>query len=211
MLYVACEGESTEPDYLRYLNERFGDADGGPWRPFRIQPVYRKNGMTPSAVVAAVKDMAAEDEAWALFDRDQRDDIPNAIKVAAESGIEVAFSHPSFDLWLLLYFQPFCGKQSGSSKIVIEKLRQAGGAFKDYDKRGDKSIRDARRDALNGRERSAITNARTLIASCPHGSCTHKQSETIGNRPRQPLRRTLAARALVGSLRPRPGLSGSPA
>ncbi len=140
VLYVACEGESTEPDYLQYLNEQFGDGDGRERQPFRIQPVYRKNGMTPSQVVEAARAAAAEDEAWALFDRDRWDDIPQAIKVAAESRIELAFSHPSFDLWLLLHFQAFSGAQSGSSKNVVDKLRQAV-AFRDYDKRGDKSIR----------------------------------------------------------------------
>ncbi|MFI6743584.1 RloB family protein [Nonomuraea sp. NPDC050451] len=119
MLYVACEGESTEPDYLQYLNEQFGDGDDQGRQPFRIQPVCRRNGLTPSEVVeAAHRKAAGEDEAWALFDRDQWEDIPQAVKTAAEAGIELAFSHPSFDLWLLLHFQPFGGAQGGSSKLV---------------------------------------------------------------------------------------------
>ncbi|MEU8278108.1 RloB family protein [Microbispora bryophytorum] len=173
VLYVACEGESTEPDYLQYLNEQFGDGDGRGRQPFRIQPVYRRNGRTPCEVVEAVCKAAGEDEAWALFDRDQWDDIPQAIKDAAESRIELAFSHPSFDLWLLLHFQAFGGAQSGSSKLVVEKLRQAKGAdaFKDYDKRGDKSVKGARRNALKGREDKAVAHARSLVASCAHGLC----------------------------------------
>ncbi|MBT2229114.1 RloB domain-containing protein [Nonomuraea sp. NEAU-A123] len=184
VLYVACEGESTEPDYLRYLNEQFGDGDGQSGRSFRIQPVYRKNGMTPSEAVEAVGKAAAEDEAWALFDRDQHHDIPQAVKTAADSRIELAFSHPSFDLWLLLHFQAFGGAQSGSSRIVIEKLRQAkgAGAFKDYDKRNDKSIKGARRDALNGRGGQAVTHAQSLVASCAHGRCKpgHAKTEPVG-------------------------------
>ncbi|WP_055478698.1 RloB family protein [Sphaerimonospora mesophila] len=180
-MYVACEGESTEPDYLRYLNEQFGDGDDGR-RPFRIQPVYRKNGMTPAKVVEAVREAAAEDEAWALFDRDSHHEIPQAVKAAAASGIEFAFSHPSFDLWLLLHFQMLTGAQSGSSKIVVEKLRQATDAFKDYDKRGDKSVKGARRDALKGREGSAVAHARGLVASCAAGRCTpaHAKTEPVG-------------------------------
>jgi hypothetical protein len=90
---------------------------------------------------------------------------------AAASKIEVGFSHPSFDLWLLLHFQPFSGAQSGSSKIVIEKLRSAPGAdaFKNYDKRNDKSVKGLRRDALRGREKAAATNAKALVATCEHG------------------------------------------
>ncbi|MEU9891498.1 RloB family protein [Sphaerisporangium sp. NPDC051011] len=180
MLYVACEGESTEPDYLQYLNEQFGDGDGQGRRPFRIQPVCRRNGQTPSRVVEAARDAAGEDEAWALFDRDQWDDIPQAVKNAAESKVELALSHPSFDLWLLLHFQAFGGAQGGSNKLVVEKLRQAKGAdaFKDYDKRGDKSVKGARRDALKGREDKAVAHARSLIASCTHGLCKPGQAMT---------------------------------
>ncbi|HUR05249.1 MAG TPA: RloB domain-containing protein [Nonomuraea sp.] len=83
---MACEGESTEPDYLRYLSEQFGDGDRQGGRPFWIQPVYRKNGMTHSEAVEAVEKAAAEDEAWALFDRDQHHDIPQAVKPRPSPG-----------------------------------------------------------------------------------------------------------------------------
>ncbi|MBD3146961.1 RloB family protein [Microbispora bryophytorum] len=188
VLYVACEGESTEPDYLQYLNEQFGDGDGRERQPFRIQPVYRKNGMTPSQVVEAARAAAAEDEAWAVFDRDRWDDIPQAVKMAAESQIELAFSHPSFDLWLLLHFQAFSGAQSGSSKNVVDKLRQTADAFRDYDKRGDKSIKGPRRDALKGLEHKAVARARSLIASCPQGECAPARAEPDrAGRDAQPL------------------------
>lgn len=178
MLYVGCEGESTEPDYLQYLNEQFGDGDGRGRRPFRIQPVFRRNGMRPSEVVEEIRKAAAEDEAWALFDRDEHFDIPQAVKAAAESRIDLAFSHPSFDLWLLLHFQAFNGAQSGSSKVVIEKLRQAADTFRDYDKRSDKSIKGARRDALKNREGKAVIYAKSLVSSCPHGRCTPGRAKT---------------------------------
>lgn len=193
VLYVACEGESTEPDYLQYLNDQFGDGDDQGRQPFRIQPVYRRNGLTPSGVVEAARKAAGEDEAWALFDRDEWNDIPQAVKEAAAAGIELAISHPSFDLWLLLHFQPFGGAQNGSSKLVIEKLRQAKGtdAFKDYDKRDDKSIKGARRDALTGREAKAVTNARSLVACCPHGLCGPSSAKTApidrGAEPESPM------------------------
>lgn len=110
VLYVGCEGESTEPDYLNYLNERFGDGSLTGGRRFKIQPVYTKNGYTPARAVAAVQSRAGEDEAWALFDRDEHHDIADAVKLAAEQGTEVCFSHPSFELWLLLHFQDFGGR-----------------------------------------------------------------------------------------------------
>jgi hypothetical protein len=182
VLYVACEGESTEPDYLDYLTEEFGDGDGDR-PPFRIQPVWRRNGMLPTETVAAVRRYADTDEAWVLFDRDGPDrdaDIRQALRHAAASKIEIGFSHPSFDLWLLLHFQPFSGAQSGSSKIVVEKLRSAGNAeaFKDYDNRNDKSVKGARRGALHGRENIAAANARALVDTCAHGACDAKQAKS---------------------------------
>ncbi|MCX4964960.1 RloB family protein [Streptomyces sp. NBC_00654] len=176
VLYVGCEGESTEPDYLNYLNERFGDGSVTGGRRFRIQPVYAKNGLTPARVVAQVQAKAEEDEAWALFDRDQHHDIPEALDLAAEQGTEVCFSHPSFDLWLLLHFQAFGGRRSGSSEHVVETLRQADPAFKNFDKRNDKSVKDGRRAALTKKESAAVSHARGLVAQCEHGACKAKST-----------------------------------
>jgi hypothetical protein len=182
VLYIACEGESTEPDYLDYLTEEFGDADEDR-APFRIQPVWRRNGMLPTETVAAVRRYADTDEAWVLFDRDGPDrdaDIWQALKDAAGSKVEIGFSHPSFDLWILLHFQSFSGAQDGSSKIVVEKLRSArnASAFKGYDSRNDKSVKGARRDALRGREKTAAVNARALVDACAHGTCSAQQAKS---------------------------------
>jgi hypothetical protein len=171
VLYVGCEGESTEPDYLNYLNERFGDGSRTGGQRFRIQPVYAKNGLTPARVVAAVQAKAEEDEAWALFDRDQHHDIPEALEQAAEKNTEVCLSHPSFDLWLLLHFQAFGGRRSGSSEDVVRALRQADPAFRNFDRRNDKSVKDGRRTALHDQEKEAVDHARSLVGQCEHGSC----------------------------------------
>ncbi|MFF3789499.1 RloB family protein [Streptomyces sp. NPDC001981] len=178
VLYIGCEGESTEPDYLNYLNERFGDGSRTGQQRFRIQPVYAKNGLTPAKVVAAVREKAREDEAWALFDRDQHHDIPQALEEAAEDATEVCFSHPSFDLWLLLHFQAFGGGQSGSSRAVVEKLRQADPAFRNFDKRNDKSVEGNRRKALETQEAMAVSNAKSLVSQCEHGSCKANLAKT---------------------------------
>ncbi len=81
---------------------------------------------------------------------------------------------------MLLHFQAFGGAQSGSSKLVVEKLRQAkdADAFKDYDKKGDKSIKGARRDALKERESRAVEHARSLVASCAQGLCRPGRAKT---------------------------------
>ncbi|MDX3243127.1 RloB family protein [Streptomyces sp. ME18-1-4] len=121
------------------------DGGDGERQPFLIHPISAKNGLIPSRTVAAVRDhkQAEGEEAWALFDRDQHHDIPKALKEAAEANIQVCFSHPSFDLWLLLHFQAMSGRQSGSSKEVVKKLRAAHPAYKSFDVKNDKSAGSA--------------------------------------------------------------------
>ncbi|MFJ9032518.1 RloB family protein [Streptomyces sp. NPDC102274] len=200
VLYVGCEGESTEPDYLNHLTAQFGDGSGHEGQRFKIQPVYAENGLTPAQVVASVREEAKEDEAWALFDRDKHHDIPKALKDAADESTEVCFSHPSFDLWLLLHFQAFGGRQSGSSKIVVEKLRQAHPAFKNFDKRNDKSVKGERRTALGDAEvlKSAVSHAKSLVSQCEHGSCKANNAKTAVHGRDNPSKSTTAWAARSG-------------
>ncbi|MDA2809453.1 RloB family protein [Nocardiopsis sp. RSe5-2] len=193
VLYVAVEGAATEPDYLIHLNHTFGDGGdrGDGRRPFQIHPISDRNGLLPKQAVAKAAEKAREgEEAWVLFDKDGADrdgDIREALAAASDVQVDVCLSHPSFDLWLLLHFQPFSGAQSGSSRHVVDKLRAARGAeaFKDYDKRNDKSIKGRRRDALRGREAAAVANARALVNACEHGGCKAGKAQTgqVDRRP----------------------------
>lgn len=172
IFYVAVEGEATEPDYLAYLNKEFGQD-----LRFRIQPLWRRYGLKPQEVVDRV--LAEHDpddkdnEFWALFDRDEHTGIPQAFAVARENNVRVGFSHPSFDLWLLLHFTAFSGAQSGSSGLVHEKLRRHRG-FERFNINGDKSVRDARADTLKGHERAAAKRARKLTNDCPNKKCNEQ-------------------------------------
>ncbi len=166
IFYVAVEGESAEPDYLDYLNERFGDEHD-----FFIQPLWRRHGFKPGEVVSKALELRSEGEVWAMFDRDEHPDIPQAMAAAKRGGVHVAFSHPSFDLWLLLHFTGFnSGRQNGSSKVVHEKLREHEG-FETFGI-DDKSVRGERADALFGKEWIAARNARKLADDCATPACS---------------------------------------
>lgn len=192
VIYVATEGELTEPDYLEYLDETFGPGAPGR-RAFRLHPIFKKNGLKPSETVTEVLKKAGTDEAWVLFDRDgpdRDDDIHRALRNAAQAKVEVGFSHPSFDLWLLLHFQSFTGAQRGSSQTVVDKLRgvSATTAFRDYASR-DKGVKSpARRTALNGNEQQAVDNARALVKHCEQGGCRPATAQWIpvSRKPPQP-------------------------
>jgi hypothetical protein len=173
VFYVAVEGESTEPDYLAFLNHEFGSQCQ-----FLIHPLYKRNGMSPRRVVERALEQRDEVAAggdrvqlWALFDRDQHRDIPQAMRCAREGDVRVAFSHPSFDLWLLLHFTDTSGQQGGSSRIVHQKLRECAG-FEAFDSHNDKSVTGRRAQALKGRHQDAARRAKKLIDDCPAGGCS---------------------------------------
>jgi hypothetical protein len=134
--------------------------------------------MSPRRVVARALEqqdevVAGDDrvQIWALFDRDEHPEIPQAMRDARAGGVRVGFSHPSFDLWLLLHFTDTSGQQGGSSRIVHEKLRQCPG-FETFDSHNDKSVTGRRAQALIGKHASAVKRAKKLIDDCPTGSCS---------------------------------------
>jgi hypothetical protein len=152
--YVIVEGEVTERDHLAFVNAEVGDRG----RLF-IHPITKRNGLKPLEVVqraidqlgelalapAAEQDIAeGRVQVWALFDRDQHICIAQAFAAAAQTAVQVAFSHPSFDLWLLLHFQNMSAAEGDSSDAVHAKLRAASPAYATFDRRGDKSVTGAR-------------------------------------------------------------------
>jgi hypothetical protein len=182
VIYVVAEGELTEYDYCTALNNSYSQLHS-----FRIDFQRRSNGLKPIEVaehaLAAAARLHEERSGppggspnpvvWALFDRDQHPKIPEAIAtLSGHEDIYVAFSHPSFDLWLLLHFSQASGAQSGSSQIVHSRLRSCPG-FETFGSR-DKRITASRAAELMARDRitAAVRHARALVASCPTGSCS---------------------------------------
>lgn len=187
VIYLVAEGEVTEYDYCTALSNAFSARLG-----FRIvKPAahIRRNGLTPIKVarhaLAVADEMGGErrapasgppsaiSEIWALFDRDQHPRIPEAMALlAGYESIHVAFSHPSFDLWLLLHFTAVSDAQGGSSEQVHSRLRNypSFSGFGSHDKR----ITDARATELMRPNRiaTAVRNAKALVGHCSAGYCS---------------------------------------
>ncbi|MFB7911357.1 RloB family protein [Kitasatospora sp. NPDC056076] len=184
VVLIAAEGQKTEREYIKFLNDKYGDRPG---QKFFLRFCGSNRGLRPSEVVKHVIDAASsgEDEKWALFDRDSADnrdeDIPAAMRLAAKEGVQVALSHPSIELWLLLHFQPFTSQEGGLSDKIVDQLRKHPRAkgFADYDKKsGDrgKGITEERGKSLMKKEADAIGNARGLVANCSNGGCSPKKA-----------------------------------
>jgi hypothetical protein len=193
LVYVAAEGAKTEGDYIAFLNRAYGTD-----KKFHLHFCRHSdpNGLRPVEVVRRVIAAAPrpDDEKWALFDRDSGDKTPKDIResmhLAAENGVHVALSHPSFELWLLLHFKQHTSRESGLNATVLDRLRAHPDAdgFRDYDSQsGDrgKGLGERRERALSGREKIAVDNARILVGFCPHppGGCSAKYLTEIAPIP----------------------------
>jgi hypothetical protein len=163
--HIAVEGERTEFDYLAYLRDELINQDQ-----VRINVISEPNGLKPLEAVKKLVDVDREDERWALFDRDEHTRIPEAFSLAKANSIKVAFSHPSFDLWLLLHFQTLRGRQSGSSELVQSKLRAHNG-FESF-ARPSKRLLLPQREALSSAHAKARGRARQMTEQCDFGRCT---------------------------------------
>ncbi|MET9295698.1 RloB family protein [Streptomyces sp. NPDC003077] len=187
VVYVAAEGARTEPDYFRLLNEVYGERGSGKMFRLHVCSPSHANGLRPEAVVEQVPAEADPDcEKWAFFDRDAADcretAIRKAMRRAAGHGVQVALSHPSFELWLLLHFQPFTSQENGLDGAVVDRLRRHRDAkgFADYDRQSGergKGVAGERGASLLGREQTAVRNARKLVTDCPHGNCSPKGAD----------------------------------
>jgi hypothetical protein len=181
VLRVVCEGV-TERDYFGHLEDEYGEDLG--FHIIRSPKNQPATGYKPgSAVEWAVEERrrlrgSDRDNVWAVFDRDEHTGIAEAIRWARDNGIRVAFSTPSFDLWLWLHLAPGVPPRlSGDNEWVVKQLRTVAG-FRNYAKRSGGRDSDDRPKHLNGRQLAALHDkqravelARRLVKSCPSGSC----------------------------------------
>ncbi|MEQ4719074.1 RloB domain-containing protein [Nonomuraea sp. B19D2] len=176
VLFVVCEGQ-TERSYFHHLNHCYGAEYN-----FQIQLTPRKvtegqqfNGYKPAPAVREairLKKSAKgikNTEFWAVFDRDENDDVYEAFRLARQNGINVAFSHPHFELWLWLHFAPgLPGRLGGNRAVIPAKLRRIK-EFGDF----EKIVASHHFEELIKEERQAkaVKLAQRLVSGCPSGRC----------------------------------------
>ncbi len=109
---VFCEGEKTEPAYLKALKREPAARDVAS---VDIRVDEGTSGAVPLTLVEAAAKARARslgqdgevDEVWCVFDVEWPRNHPNlkrAVALARESGVRVAVSNPCFELWLALHF-----------------------------------------------------------------------------------------------------------
>ena len=106
-LHIFCEGEKTEPNYLRgYIERKFLGT--------KLAPVRETSKNTPVQLVEeAIKEKNNNppgDLFWVVFDREAENKYTDALhnearNKAKAAGVKIAFSNVCFEVWILLHFQ----------------------------------------------------------------------------------------------------------
>jgi hypothetical protein len=148
---IVCEGKQTEPNYFRK---------------FRVNAhvVIRGLGAHTIGLVQETRELQARGEynqVWCVMDRDsfpaQR--FNDALVLARENGIQVAYSNQAFELWYVLHFgyHQVATDRSEYARLLTLHLGEP------YHKNSAEMY-----DLLQGRQPDAIRNAARLLES--HGA-----------------------------------------
>ena len=107
-----CEGKNTEPAYFSALKRTLTGAlitvetIPGVGVPMTIATeavnFAKSQGMTKTSR-RKKNSFEENDEAWAVFDRDEHPNFDEAISLCQANNVGVARSNPCFELWLILH------------------------------------------------------------------------------------------------------------
>lgn len=107
-LYVLTEGH-TEQAYFARIGEILGDDKENRYAlTVEVRSIQAGSKTEPKGLVEEAKKKRSDyDEIWVVFDRDRDRDrlIEQALKLAKQYKIQVAFSSIAFETWVLLHFE----------------------------------------------------------------------------------------------------------
>lgn len=105
--YLICEGANTEPQYFEELVAFY--------RATSIELITVPGAGDPSAIAKEASKVSRGrsrkysfekgDEVWAIFDCDTHKHYEDAKRNCEANGVNVAYSDPCFELWLILHYQ----------------------------------------------------------------------------------------------------------
>lgn len=109
IFYIAAEGEKTEVQYFEQLQGKINDSR------VKVKVVKRENGShsAPRHVLSSLLDhksrerIRSTDQLWIVIDRDRWDEsqLNSVAQEASDNNINIAFSNPCFEVWLLFHFK----------------------------------------------------------------------------------------------------------
>lgn len=114
-IVIACEGKVTEKNYLNQCKSEYGAGMVQlRWLPITGVPMTVVNAAIEERQRLLEQARRSRDSfdvfrVWAVFDRDAHPKVPEALTLAEQTGIDVAFSNPCFELWPLLHLEDYGG------------------------------------------------------------------------------------------------------
>lgn len=121
-IVIACEGKVTEKNYLNRCKSEYGAGMVQlRWLPITGVPLTVVNAAVEERLRLIEQARKSKDSfdvfrVWAVFDRDAHPYVPEALMLAEQHGIDVAFSNPCFELWPLLHLEDYGGVE-GRHKV----------------------------------------------------------------------------------------------
>ena len=123
-LYVFCEGAKTEPAYLDAVQRQFDSAQilveatgvGGVPSTVADEAIRHAKVLRRDLRSRADRRSSFEeaDQVWVVFDQDRHPNVPSVVRRCRDSKVEVAYSNPCFELWLVLHLEPYDRPAEGS-------------------------------------------------------------------------------------------------
>lgn len=132
LILVVCEGKVTEPRYFEDFSALAKNpllrvqAIGGYGAPLQVveRAIHEKQSLARQA--RRTRDsFDAKYEVWAAFDLDdQAATVSDALALAEQNGVNVAFSNPCFEVWGLMHFSPYArhSYHADAQRALKEKL-----------------------------------------------------------------------------------------
>ena len=105
---IVTEGTETEVNYFenisRIIKELFSNSIIVEKIDLDIQGTARSTKVLVNEAIKK-RSLKTYSDVWVVFDKDDNIDFDEAIALAKEKGLNVAWSNECFELWLLLHFQ----------------------------------------------------------------------------------------------------------
>ena len=112
IIQLLTEGRRTEVEYFAEWAKEFRDRLTIEFDPVHGSPMTLVNRAVEKVdqrrrVMRRGKGEAEFDEIWCVFDQDEHPFVNEALALAAQHEIGVAFSNPCYELWFVLHAQEF--------------------------------------------------------------------------------------------------------
>lgn len=126
---ILTNGKRSEKNYFEALRSEFKTI-------YKIKVKFM-NDDPETLVVHAIAENNKTNRVWCVFDKDQfpKESIYQAVELATQYGVGVAFSNISFEVWLMDHFAK-CANEKTVDRLIheLDSVLQKNGYSKGYAK-----------------------------------------------------------------------------